>query len=96
MKRTNNLYNVQVARYAWIAVEADSPQEAKEIARDTVLEDYLDDEAFEESEIAVDSCETYSNEIGDLYLKDDDYVITADGAMTVEEYCQQLEEEDEE
>ena len=96
MKRTNNLYNVQVARYAWIAVEADSPQEAMEIAGNTVLEDYLDDEAFEESEIAVDSCETYSNEIDDMCLKDDDYVVTSDGVMTVEEYCQQLEEEEEE
>lgn len=96
MKRTNNLYNVQVARYAWIAVEADSPKEAMEIAGNTELEGYLDDEAFEESEIAVDSCETYSNEIDEMCLKDDDYVITADGVMTVEEYCQQLEEENEE
>jgi hypothetical protein len=32
MKRTNNLYNVQVARYAWNAVEADSPKEAMDIA----------------------------------------------------------------
>ena len=46
MKRTNELYNVQLARYAWIAVEAESPQEAMKIAREADLEEYIDDEMY--------------------------------------------------
>lgn len=96
MKRTNNIYNVQVARYAWIAVEADNPKEAMQLAGQTDLEECIGNETFEDSDIYVESCETYSNEIDDMFLEDNEYVITTDGAMTVEEYCRQLEKENEE
>ena len=93
MKRTNELYNVQLARYAWIAVEAESPQEAMKIAREADLEEYIDDENFDESDTYVAACETYSNELDEMYLKDDDYILTADGAITAKEYEEQLENE---
>jgi uncharacterized protein (UPF0212 family) len=92
-KRTNKIYNVQVVRYAWIAVEAESENEAMSIAQNSELENYIDDDEFEESEIDVFACETYSNDINDMFLSDDDYVLTKDGAMTAEEYRQELEGE---
>lgn len=92
-KRTNKIYNVQVVRYAWIAVEADNENEAMGIAQNSELENYIDDDEFEESEIDVFACETYSNVIDDMFLSDDDYILTKDGAMTAEEYRQELEDE---
>lgn len=94
MKRTNKLYGVTVAQYAWIYVEADSPQEAMKIAGNADLEELIPDSAFEESEIGVDSCNTYSEEIDGLYLEDEEKIITSDGNMTVEEYEKALEEQE--
>ena len=93
-KRTNNLYNVQVVRYAWIAVEAESVNEAMGIAQNSELENYIDDNEFEESGIYVDACETYSNGIDDMFLSDDDYILTKDGAMTAEEYRNELDKDE--
>lgn len=92
--RTNNLYSVQVAKYAWIAVEAGSPEEAMEIAREADLDEYIEDEQFEDSEIYVDACETYSTTIEGKYLDDDEYILTHDGAITAAEYEKQLEEQE--
>lgn len=93
-KRTNKIYNVQVVRYAWIAVEAENENEAMGIAQNSELENYIDDEEFEESEIDVFACETHSNNTDDILLSDDDYILTKDGAMTAEEYRQELDEEE--
>ena len=92
-KRTNNIYNVQVVRYAWIAVEAENESEAMGIAQNSELENYIDDDEFEDSEIDVYACETHSNGIDDMFLSDDDYILTKDGAMTAEKYRQELEGE---
>lgn len=92
-KRTNNIYNVQVVRNAWIAVEAENESEAMSIAQNVELENYIDDDEFEESEIDVFACETYSRGIDDMFLSDDDYILTKDGAMTAEEYRNELENE---
>ena len=92
--RINNLYSVQVVKYAWIAVEADSPQEAMEMAREVDLDEYIEDEQFEDSEICVDACETYSTTIEGKNLDDDEYILTHDGAITAAEYEEQLEEQE--
>ena len=92
-KRTNNIYSVQVVRYAWIAVEAENENEAMGIAQNSELENYIDDDEFEESEIDVFACETYARGIDDMFLSDDDYILTKDGAMTAEEYRQELNED---
>lgn len=87
MKRTNNLYNVQVARYAWIAVEADSPQEAMKLAS-RFTDEYITDEDFEDSEVSVAACETY---YGGTYDYDsDERIFTADGVMSNKQYREQL------
>lgn len=93
-KRTNKIYNVQLARYAWVAVEADSPSDAMEKA-----EEYLDngtidigdlDEDFEDSEVDVNACESYSREIDDFH--DDDVIYTDDGEKDYDEYVEELED----
>lgn len=93
-KRTNKIYNVQVVRYAWIAVEAESENEAMGIAQNSELENYIDDDEFEESEIDVFACETYAQGIDDMFLSDDDYILTKDGAMTAEEYRNELNKDE--
>lgn len=92
-KRTNKLYNVTVCKYAHMAVEADTPQEAMELAK-KYKDDHITDNDFEDSEIGVDCCNAYSEEIEDMYLDDEEKVYTKDGVMTCEEYCDQLNEED--
>lgn len=86
MKRTNKLYGVLVARYAWIYVEADSPQEAMKMAGNADLASLIPDEEFEESEIEVHSCNDYSEKIDEAFLEDDEYIITVDGNMTAKTY----------
>ena len=93
--RTNNLYNVQVVRYAWIAVEAEDYNEAMAIADNAELEYYIADSVFLESEIDVNSCEAYSTGIEGKYLRDDEYVLTKDGAMTAKAYREAVEDENE-
>ena len=91
-KRTNILYSVQVARYAWITVEASSPHEAMEMASREDLDELLPDMAFEDSDTIVCACNSYSDGIGEMYIDDDEYVITKDGNMTAGEYRCALEE----
>lgn len=96
-KRTNNLYCVTVARFANMVVEADSPEEAMEIAKD-YKDEYLEDEDFEDSEIEIHSSDAYSYDIDYFCLEDDDYVFTKDGVFSCEDYVDALplEDEDEE
>jgi len=89
-KGTNKLYDVTVCRYAYITVEAESPTEAMEIASEADLEEYIDDEAFMESDIEVESCETYSLGIDDFLSRKDEVILTKDGVFKFDEYREQL------
>ncbi len=91
-KRTNSIVAVTNAKYATVYVEADSPQEAAEIVKDNLDEIYdgmiceLDDQ-FDESDIQVDSYESYTTECED-YMNE----IWVDGeSKTYDEYMEELE-----
>lgn len=93
-KRTNKIYDVQLARYAWVAVEAESTKDAMKKA-----EEYLDngtidigdlEDKFEDSDVYVAACETYSNEIDEL--DEDDVIYTDDGEKDYDEYVEELED----
>lgn len=96
MKRTDKIYNVQLVRYAWVAVEADSPDDAIEKARNYLENGTIDigdlEDKFEDSEVNVHACEIYYNEIDEYNV--DDIIYTEDGEMTAEEYVEQLEEQE--
>lgn len=85
--RTNKIFNVTVATYANMAVEAESPQEAMEIA-EKYKDEYLTEEDFEDSDIEVDSCETYSRTIDDY--ETGDKIFCKDGVIDVFEYYEKL------
>lgn len=86
-KRTNKIYNVQVAQYAWMAVEADSPKEAMKLAS-RFTDEHITDEDFEDSDVSVVSCETYPNFTYDY--DSDERIFTVDGVMSNKEYREQL------
>ena len=94
-KRTNSIVAVTIAKYATVYVEADSPQEAAEIVKNNIDEIYdampteIEDQ-FEESEIEVDSYESYTTEAED-YM---DYIWADDEAKDYDEYMDELEEEE--
>lgn len=88
-KRTNKLYTVTVVQYANMAVEADSPKEAMEIA-EKYKDEYITDRDFEDSEIDVYQSDSESFEIDELCLDYKENVYTKDGVMTCNEYCKQL------
>ena len=95
-KRTNSIVAVTIASYATVYVEADSPQEAAEIVKNN-LDDIYDampteiDDQFEESDIEVDSYESYTTDAEDYMDK-----IWADGrAMDYDEYMDEFEEQEE-
>lgn len=91
-KRTNSIVAVTIAKYATIYVQADSPHEAAEIVKnnlDDIYDEMIDnlDDQFEESDIQVDSCESYTTDAED-YMN----VIWADGeAVSYDEYMEDLE-----
>ena len=94
-KRTDSIVAVTIARYATIYVEADTPQEAAEIVKNNLDEIYdampteIDDQ-FEESDIEVDSYESYTTNAEDYMDR-----IWADGeAKTYDEYMDELEEDE--
>lgn len=86
MKRTNKIYNVTLAKYAWIPVEAESTEEAMEIARKYA--DSVDDDAFDDCYPEVDSCEAYASDIDDY--EDHETIYTRDKEMTAREYFDEL------
>ena len=90
-KRSNSIVAVTIAQYATMYVEADSPEEAAKIAKEH-MEEYITDEDFEDSDIQVDSYETYTTECEDWMDK-----IWADGEVkSYDEYMDELEDEDDE
>ena len=96
-KRTNSIVAVTIACYATVYVEADSPKEAAEIVKNNLDEIYdamsteIDDQ-FEESNMEVDSYETYTSDAEEYMER-----IWADGeAKTYDEYMDELEEDGDE
>lgn len=88
-KRTNSIVAVTVAQYATMFVEADSPEEAVKYAKEYCNEIPFD--AFEDSDVQVDSCEAYTTELEDWM----DEIWVEDGnTLTYDEYADQLNEED--
>ena len=92
-KRTNRIVAVTIARYATVYVEADNPEKASQIVKDN-LDDIYDamptniDDQFEESEMELDSYESYTTEAEDYMDK-----IWADGeAKSYDEYIDELKE----
>ena len=87
-KRLNSIVAVTVATYATVYVEAETPEEAAQIVRDNIDEIYNEmpeviDGQFEESDIEVDSYETYTTEPADYMQR----IWTTDGeALTFDEY----------
>ncbi len=86
-KRTNKIFNVQVAQYAWMPVEADSPEEAMKLAS-RFTNEHITAEDFEDSEVSVVACETYPSGIDDY--DSDERIFTADGVMTHKKYRELL------
>jgi len=94
-KRTNSIVAVTIAKYATVYVEADTPQEAAEIVKNN-LDDIYDamasdiDDQFEESDIEVDSYDSYTTD-----AEDNMYIIwTPDGEKTYDEYMDELDEDE--
>ena len=71
-----------VARYASMAVEATSPQEAMEMAK-KYKDEYITERDFEDSDVEIDSCETYPSDIDDY--DDGVNIFTADGVIKAED-----------
>lgn len=86
--RTNNIYEVTVKRAAFIHVEADSPEQAMELANKHIDDYMFYDHEFDEPE--VDCCDNVPTEV------DDDWndILTSDGRIiTPEEYINEMGEE---
>ena len=88
-KRTNKLFTVTVAKFANMAVEADSPQEAMEIAK-KYMDEYITDEDFEDSDIDVIGADSYPSKIEELYLDDNENVYTDGEVLKARDYVKQL------
>lgn len=80
---TNEIYAVTLTRSAIIYVEAGSPTEAMETAKNWTGE--VDDEDFEDSDVEVDSCDTYPDEADSDYMET---IYTADEAIKVDDYIE--------
>lgn len=87
-KRTNNLYHVQVVKCAWISVEADSPSEAMRIAEE-YIDDCITDEDFDDSEIEVGGCESYSHGIDGDYSE---RIFCEDCVLDADKYAELVKE----
>lgn len=94
-KITNSIVAVTIAKYATVYVQADSPKEAAEIVKnnlDDIYDEMIDnlDDQFEESDIQVDSYESYTTDAED-YMD----IIWADGeTLSYDEYMEKLEEQE--
>lgn len=86
---TNNIYCVTLKRCACIYVEADSSEEAMELAEK--WKDNIDDSEFEDSDINVDSCDGYADEADSDYM---DTIYTQDEAINVNDYIDRYEAQD--
>ena len=76
---TNNIYCVTLAKYVNIYVVAE------------IWTDEVDDEEFEDSDVKVDSCDSYADEADADYMET---IYTQDEAMDVDEYIDRYEAQD--
>ena len=83
---TNEIYAVTLTRSAVIYVEAGSPSEAMEIAKNWTGE--VDDDDFADSDVEVDSCDTYPDEADANYMET---IYRADEAIKVDDYIERFE-----
>ena len=87
--RTNNIYEVTVIKTAYIHVEADSPEQALDLANKHIDDYMLDDSDFWGPE--VDSCDTTATEVDD----DMQDILTTDGRiLSADEYINEMGEEE--
>jgi hypothetical protein len=86
---TNNIYSVTVKRCAYIYVEAESPEEAMEIAENWTNE--LDERDFDDSDVEVDSCDSYPDEADADYMGT---IYTSNEAIDVDEYIDRYESQE--
>lgn len=86
---TNEIYAVTVTRSAVIYVEAKSTKEAMQIAEGWTGE--VDDRDFEDSDVEVDSCDSYPYEADSDYMNT---IYTKDEAIGVDEYIDRYEAQD--
>lgn len=87
-KRLDNIYCITVAKYATMWVEAETEGEALKYAKKYCCE--VNDEAFEDSEIDVDSWEPGAYEASDdmkeIWIENGE-------TLTFDEYMDELEEQ---
>lgn len=89
-KRSDNIYCITVAKYATMWVEAESEDEAVKYAKKHC--DEVDDDAFGDSDVEVDSWETGAYEASE----DMEKIWVEDGkTLTYDEYMDELEEQEE-
>lgn len=85
------IYNVTIAKYAHIYVEAKSAEELESI----VDKFYFDDDMFEDSDVEVHSWDTYTYDAEDLEDEDTIYAVDENGdgvEYSPDEYMDMLEE----
>lgn len=89
-KRTDSIVAVTVAKYATMYIEADTPEEAYKYAKKHCHE--VDDSEFEDSDISVDSYETYTTEADESMEK----IWIEDGkTISFDDFIGKLEEQEE-
>lgn len=93
MERTNKLFTVTLCKYANMAVEADNPQQAMDIAK-RYIKDHISDKDFEDSEIDVYGTDAYARGIDDMCLESGEKVFCQDGVITAGQYEKIVNEED--
>ena len=87
---TNQIYCVTLKRCACIYVEADSSEEAMQLAEK--WKDSIDnDDDFEDSEVEVDCCDANPDEANETYMET---IYTKDEAIDVDDYIERYEAQD--
>jgi len=86
---SNEIYAVTLTRSAVIYVEAGSPTEAMEIAKNWT--DEVDDDDFADSDVEVDSVDAGYDEADSAYMET---IYTADEAIKVDDYIERFESQD--
>ena len=87
---TNNIYCVTLKRCICIYVEADSSEEAMQLAEK--WKDSIDnDDDFEDSNVEVDCCDANPDEANEAYMNT---IYTKDEAINVDEYIDRYEAQD--
>lgn len=87
---TNNIFCVTLKRCVGIYVEADSSEEAMQLAEK--WKDSIDnDDDFEDSDVEIDCCDANPDEANEAYMET---IYTKDEAIDVDEYKDRYEAQD--